>query len=45
LTLAALIAQGKSIISRVEEINRGYEDLDIRLRKLGANIKKLTGNG
>ena len=41
LTLAALIAQGKSIISGVEEINRGYEDLDIRLRKLGAAIKKI----
>ena len=40
LTLAALIAQGQSIIAGVEKIDRGYEDLDGHLRQLGAEIKR-----
>lgn len=42
LTLAALIAQGKSTLSGIEHIDRGYEDLDSRLRELGANIKRVN---
>lgn len=38
-TLAALIAQGISIIDGVEYIERGYEKLAERLRSLGANIE------
>jgi len=38
LVLAALIANGKSIIYGVEHLERGYEELDNRLRKLGADI-------
>lgn len=41
LTLAALIANGKSVISGVEQIDRGYESLDSRLRQLGAQIKRI----
>lgn len=41
LTNAALIAQGKSVITGVERIDRGYEDLDGRLRQLGADIKRV----
>lgn len=37
---AALIAQGESIIEGVEEIDRGYEKIDERLRNLGAEIKR-----
>ena len=40
LTLAALIAQGKSILTGIEHIDRGYENLDKRLRRLGAKIKR-----
>lgn len=40
LTLAALIAPGKSTLSGIEHIDRGYENLDERLRKLGAKIKR-----
>ena len=40
LTLAALIAKGKSVLTGIEHIDRGYEDLDGRLRRLGADIKK-----
>jgi len=39
ITLAALTAQGESIINNVEYIERGYEKLADRLRSLGANIK------
>ena len=39
--IAALIADGESVIDGVEEIDRGYENLDDRLRKLGADIKRL----
>ncbi|MFN3301982.1 MAG: UDP-N-acetylglucosamine 1-carboxyvinyltransferase [Patescibacteria group bacterium] len=40
LVLAALAAKGKSIIEGVEQIDRGYENLDEKLRKLGAKIKR-----
>jgi UDP-N-acetylglucosamine 1-carboxyvinyltransferase len=38
---AALIAEGESEISGVEEIDRGYERIDERLKYLGANIKRV----
>jgi UDP-N-acetylglucosamine 1-carboxyvinyltransferase len=38
LLIAALSAKGKSIIQNIEQIDRGYEDIDGRLRKLGADI-------
>ena len=40
LMLAALIAEGESTLTDTGHIQRGYEDLDIRLKKLGADIKK-----
>lgn len=41
LVLAALIAKGKSQIDMVEMIDRGYEDLERRLVKLGAGVKRI----
>ncbi len=38
LLIAALSAQGKSTIHNIEQIDRGYQDIDTRLRKLGADI-------
>ncbi len=43
LLIAALSAGGKSIIQNIEQIDRGYQDMDGRLRKLGAEIKRVTG--
>jgi UDP-N-acetylglucosamine 1-carboxyvinyltransferase len=40
LVIAALCAEGQSIIYNVEQIDRGYEDLDMRLRALGACIER-----
>jgi len=41
LVLAALAARGQSIIEGVEQIDRGYENLDGKLRKLGAKIERI----
>lgn len=41
LLIAALSAQGKSIIQNIEQIDRGYENIDVRLANLGANIKRI----
>ncbi len=38
--IAALVADGESLIEGVEEIDRGYEKIDERLRHLGAEIKR-----
>ncbi len=39
--IAALIAEGESVIEGVEEIDRGYENIDERFKKLGADIKRI----
>lgn len=42
LVLAALAAKGKSVLHDDGHIQRGYEDLHLRLRELGADIKKIS---
>jgi UDP-N-acetylglucosamine 1-carboxyvinyltransferase len=41
LLFAALSAEGKSIIKNIEQINRGYQNIEQRLQKIGASIKKV----
>ena len=41
LLIAALSATGESIIHNIEQIDRGYENIDVRLAKLGAKIKRI----
>ncbi len=41
LLIAALSAQGKSIIQNSEQIDRGYQNIDTRLRSLGAKITRV----
>lgn len=41
LLIAALSAEGTSIIENIEQIDRGYEKIDERLRKIGAQIKRV----
>lgn len=41
LLIAALSAEGKSIIQNIEQIDRGYQYIDERLNKLGAEIKRI----
>ena len=41
LLLAAMSAEGTSIIDNVEQIDRGYQNIDTRLNALGAKIERL----
>lgn len=41
LIIAALIAEGKSTISNIYQVDRGYEKIEERLQKLGADIKRV----
>jgi UDP-N-acetylglucosamine 1-carboxyvinyltransferase len=41
LLIAALSADGKSTIQNIEQIDRGYENIDGRLKALGADIKRV----
>jgi UDP-N-acetylglucosamine 1-carboxyvinyltransferase len=43
MLLAALAAQGNSVIHNIGQIERGYERIDERLRALGAQIERLEG--
>ncbi len=42
LLIAALCAEGRSIINNVNQIERGYERIDDRLRALGANVERVA---
>jgi UDP-N-acetylglucosamine 1-carboxyvinyltransferase len=41
LLIAALSAEGKSIIHNIEQIDRGYQNIDARLNALGADIRRV----
>jgi UDP-N-acetylglucosamine 1-carboxyvinyltransferase len=41
MLIAALCAEGESVINNVSQIERGYERIDERLRALGANIERV----
>jgi len=42
LLIAALISQGESVIENIEQIDRGYEKIEERLQKIGAEIKRIS---
>ena len=42
LLIAALSASGTSIIDNVEQIDRGYQNIDVRLKALGADIERIS---
>ena len=41
--IAAIVAEGQSIIRNSYFIDRGYEKIERRLRKIGVNIRRVTG--
>jgi len=41
LLIAALSAKGKSVISNINQIDRGYQNIEQRLRAIGADIKRV----
>ena len=42
LVLAALTAKGKSVINRIYHLDRGYENLEKKLKKVGAKIRRVN---
>ncbi len=42
LTIAALAANGRSVLNNIEYIERGYEEFEVKLRGIGADIVKCT---
>ncbi|ENU30947.1 MULTISPECIES: UDP-N-acetylglucosamine 1-carboxyvinyltransferase [unclassified Acinetobacter] len=43
LVLAALVAEGETLIDRIYHIDRGYEHIEEKLQSLGAQIKRVKG--
>ena len=41
LILAALTSKGRSVINRIYHLDRGYEDIEKKLKKVGAKIRKV----
>jgi UDP-N-acetylglucosamine 1-carboxyvinyltransferase len=41
MLIAAMSASGTSRIDNIEQIDRGYEDIEERLNRLGANITRV----
>lgn len=41
MLIAALSAEGKSVIDNINQIDRGYQDIENRLKALGANLKRV----
>ncbi|HTJ12237.1 MAG TPA: UDP-N-acetylglucosamine 1-carboxyvinyltransferase [Dinghuibacter sp.] len=42
LLIAALSAEGRSVIQNIEQIDRGYQYIDERLRRLGASVRRVN---
>ncbi len=42
LVLAAIVAKGSSIITRIYHLDRGYENIENKLRKVGVNIRRVN---
>ena len=42
LVLAATIAKGQSTINRIYHLDRGYEKIEKKLKKVGVNIKRVS---
>ena len=42
LILAALTTKGKSVINRIYHLDRGYENIEKKLKKVGARIKRIN---
>ena len=42
LVLAAIISKGQSVINRIYHLDRGYEKIENKLKKIGVRIKRLS---
>jgi len=41
LVIAGLVARGGTLVKRIYHLDRGYENLDVKLRKLGARVERV----
>ena len=41
LVLAGLVAEGETVVSRIYHLDRGYEALDRKLKRCGADIERV----
>ena len=44
LVLAGLAADGETLVKGLHHLDRGYENLEGKLRQLGAKVERVTGN-
>ena len=44
LVIAGLVAEGTTVVDRIYHIDRGYEQIEHKLQRLGANIKRINAN-
>lgn len=43
LVIAGLAAEGETLVDRIYHLDRGYDQMEVKLRALGANIQRITG--
>jgi UDP-N-acetylglucosamine 1-carboxyvinyltransferase len=42
LVIAGLAAEGETLVDRIYHLDRGYDQMEVKLRALGANIQRVT---
>lgn len=43
LVIAAMVAEGETLVDRIYHIDRGYECIEEKLQQLGVNIRRIPG--
>ena len=43
LVIAGLAADGETLVDRIYHLDRGYDQMEVKMRALGANIQRVTG--
>jgi UDP-N-acetylglucosamine 1-carboxyvinyltransferase len=41
LVIAGMVASGETLVNRIYHLDRGYENIDTKLKQLGANIERV----
>ena len=42
LVLAGLVAEGETVVHRIYHLDRGYEEMELKLQKLGGQVTRMT---
>ena len=43
LVIAGLVAEGETTVDRIYHLDRGYDQMEVKLRALGADIERIAG--